>query len=129
MATKKPAKKTPAAKKTAVPAPKGDAPQPAAPRNVLIPPTVGRNVYFQPSSDQLRGVFTQNDFMKPVKDRQPLFANILYVRNDRLVDINIQDHSGRLHFQANVQMVQAGDPVPDGNYAYWMPWQVGQAKS
>lgn len=83
----------------------------------MIKPTVGRVVWaFRP--------FHTGDV------NQPETAQIVYVHNDRLVNIAGFNHDGVPFKHRNVVLVQEGDPKPDGeNFVTWMPFQVGQAKA
>jgi len=80
----------------------------------VITPTVGRIVWYWPPNN---------------KDRQPQAAIVTYVHDDRLININAFTHDGMPVARTSVALVQEGDPKPDdGNYAQWMPYQLGQAK-
>ncbi len=89
----------------------------------IIPPTVGRKVWFYPGN-------TRGDMIVMPSNGvpQPLDATIVYVSNDRCVNLLVADHGGKLHALTSIHLVQPGDPLHDGGYAMWMPYQVGQAK-
>lgn len=81
----------------------------------MITPTVGRIVWY-------RGYGT-------VPEAQALPAMIVYVHNDRLVNLARWDqHGDPLAGMQRVQLVQDGDPAPDGHYCTWMPYQTAVAK-
>lgn len=84
-------------------------------------PTVGRIVWYEPFG---------SDHMTKLDD-QPLAATVFYVHDDRHVSIDIIDHAGVHYPRANVELLQGDEdqPIARGNYAYWMPYQVGQAKA
>lgn len=87
--------------------------------SMVITPTVGRVVWYTP---------TENDGMSK-HGGQPFAAHVVFVHNDRLVNLVVFDHDGRAHQRGSVQLSQEGDSVPSiGGYAEWMPYQVGQAK-
>lgn len=104
-----------------------------------IKPTVGRKIYFQPSDDQhspTGGLIAQHSQNLAVQDRQPLDATINYVHSDTMIDITFNDHRGNRHFLTSVPLVpvdgifliDGSGEVMGGGYAYWMPYQAGQAK-
>lgn len=87
--------------------------------STIISPTPGRIVWFWP-------------FGHPNVSGEPgeAFAAIVaYVWNDRLVNLGVFDKNGNSMGIANVTLVQEGDPLPEGSYATWMPYQLGQAKA
>ncbi|NEU94800.1 hypothetical protein [Bradyrhizobium uaiense] len=85
--------------------------------NVIIPPTVGRVVWFRPS-----------EFDPITRCDQPLAAQIAYVWNDRLVNLGVLDSNGAPHGRTSITLIQAGETAPEGaSYAEWMPYQQGQA--
>ena len=102
----------------------------------IITPTVGRKVWFR-----LNGV---NELEKPrsgtamtpvrsipsaVDQTQPLDATVVYVWNDRRVNLHVLDHYGNPFIATSVLLMQEGDTPPQfGVYAEWMPYQLGQAK-
>lgn len=98
----------------------------------VITPTVGRKVWFRPN-----GIATLQKAGAPphevsglfVLDNQPLDATVVYVWNDRMVNLAVLDHYGHPFVATSVPMLQPGDPVPPvGFYAEWMPYQQGQAR-
>ena len=102
----------------------------------IITPTVGRKVWFR-----LNGV---NELEKPrsgaetalvralpsVADpTRPLDATVVYVWNDRVVNLHVLDHYGNPFIATSVTLMQEGDTPPQfGFYAEWVPYQLGQAK-
>jgi len=94
----------------------------------IIPPTVGRKVWYTPSDDDRRGSVTEKAM--EVNGEEPLDATVVAVWGERLVNLAILDIYGNLHARRSVTLLQAGDPVPErGRYARWMPYQLGQAKA
>jgi hypothetical protein len=89
----------------------------------MIVPTIGRRVWYRPAG--------KNDYDMQDVDvlRQPFDAGIVYVHNDRLVNLVVTDHLGFAHRRANVRLVQPGEKVPeDVPYCEWMPFQTQAAK-
>lgn len=95
--------------------------------STIITPTVGRPVWFWPKSPPLRGVLL-NDV--PGHPEQPCAATVIFVHNERKVNLSVLGHSGSQQFVPNVPLQQEGDDVPDSatGFATWMPYQLGQAK-
>lgn len=102
----------------------------------IIPPSVGRKVWFR-----LNGIVELErprfgTETAPVRSRphavefnQPLDATVVYVWNDRMVNLHILDHYGSPFIATSVKLLQEGDTPPQfGFYAEWMPYQLGQAK-
>lgn len=89
----------------------------------MIKPSVSRRVWYWPTEKQLfEGVLHQDD------PQQALDAGVLFVHDDRKVNLFITDHWGRTLFLKGVQLLQEGDPIPvEGGYAQWMPYQVQAA--
>ena len=85
---------------------------------MIIQPTVGRVVWFTTGVD--------HGFSK--HDSQPFAAIVTYVWNDRMVNLAAFDHNSVPLAFTSVTLVQENDPKPEGYYAEWMPYQVGQAK-
>mgnify|MGYP000845379520 FL=1 len=104
--------------------------------NKIITPTVGRKAWFR-----LNGI---NELEKPrsgtettpvrsfpseVDPTQPLDATVVYVWNDRMVNLHVLDHYGNPFIATSVPLMQEGDTPPQfGFYAEWMHYQLGQAK-
>ena len=78
----------------------------------MIPPTIGRVVWFWPT--------------QPSPVQQPYAAMVAYVHNERCINIGGFDHNGNPFSQTSVQLLQ-DDDVPRGACCSWMPYQKGQA--
>jgi hypothetical protein len=93
----------------------------------VISPTIGRRVWFWPNGCTAIG--SCSNFV--VIDKAQAFdAGVVYVWNDRMVNLDVADHYGK-HFPASsVPLLQDDDPVPEfGFYATWMPYQQQAAKT
>lgn len=89
----------------------------------MITPTIGRRVWFRPVTEIDLATLRLND------DKQACYAGVVYVWNDRMVNLDVTDHNGLHYAFRSVLLVQEGDPVPLGqSYCEWMPYQQGQAK-
>lgn len=98
----------------------------------IIKPTVGRKVWFRPNGIkalQEAGVLEYLPTPLIVNGGdQPLDATVVYVWNDRCVNLTILDHSGHPFIASSVPLLQDGDEKPaSGFYCEWMPYQKGQA--
>ena len=60
----------------------------------------------------------------------PLDAGIVYVWNDRLVNLDVTDHAGAHLAITSVPLIHGDEPAGPMPffYAEWMPYQTGQAK-
>lgn len=86
----------------------------------MIKPTVGRVVLYTPSS-------ADNTIAK--LDNQPLAAIVACVWSDTCVNLAVFDSNGVATNRTSVLLIQDDAPKPSGgNYAEWMPYQIGQAK-
>jgi hypothetical protein len=88
----------------------------------MIKPTVGRVVWFWPSSEP------PPQFC--LKDRsQPCSAQIAYVfsNTDTHVNLSVSDHAGQHWAYENVLLWQGDGERPGGRFCEWMPYQKGQA--
>ncbi|KVD35441.1 hypothetical protein WI84_16360 [Burkholderia ubonensis] len=84
----------------------------------MIVPTVGRVVWFTPSSNTSESNFAPG---------APLAALIAHVHSDRLVNLAVFDANGTAHSRTSVPLLQDDDkPIQGGYYAEWMPFQKGQ---
>lgn len=84
----------------------------------MITPTIGRIVWFTPQKrHDLKG------------DRlQPFAAIVVYVHDDRRVNLAAWDQDGNPCRYVDVTLVQDDDEKPEHRYAEWMPYRVAQAK-
>lgn len=82
----------------------------------MITPTIGRVVWVvRPAST--------NDI------NQAEVGLIAYVWSDHCINVAGFDHNGQPFSITSLPLVQEGEPKPEGNFAAWMPYQVGQAKA
>lgn len=81
-----------------------------------IPPTPGRIVHYHPAP----GEFVQ------IGDA-PLAAMVVGVLTNDCVNLTVFDANGEPHGLTSVFLHQGTAPKPDGCYAEWMPYQLGQA--
>lgn len=85
----------------------------------MIKPTVGRVVWFHPSSHSNDTGFAPASICAAI---------IAYVHSDFMVNLAVFDANGVCHSKTSVHLVQDMEPVPDaGYYCEWMPYQKGQA--
>lgn len=80
-------------------------------------PGIGRKVWFWPEG-QAEGIQAHD-------------ATIVFVHDERTVNLRCSDHSGQSYTERRVTLVdlEATDQlVPVQGYATWMPYQIGQAK-
>jgi len=85
----------------------------------MITPTIGRKVWFRPNKAE--SMARNGD--------QPMDATVVYVWNDRMVNLVIFDHVGGQHMRPCVLLMQGDESyVPVNSYCEWMPYQLGQAK-
>lgn len=104
-----------------------------SPDRKIVTPTVGRKVWFR-----LNGIPTlqranidEHSFAIPkLISTQPLDATVVYVWDDRMVNLAVRDHYGNNFVASSVVLVQEGDDKPSngGYYCEWMPYQTAQAK-
>lgn len=87
-----------------------------------ITPTVGRVVwYYRSRIDHASGMIKRGN--------HPFKADIVFVWNDRLVNLVVVDHDGCAFQIEKVKLLQDGDLMhEDEAYWAWMPYQIGQAK-
>lgn len=95
----------------------------------IIPPTIGRKVWFRPNGVNVIG----NKLLQVFDDSQALDATVVCVADAQTVNLLVVDHAGVTHAAPNIRLVQpqAGDLTPPEGTCYceWMPYQVGQARS
>lgn len=82
----------------------------------MIEPTVGRNVHYYQNKHQYE------------EGMQPFHANILYVHNDRMINVAGWNHNGTSYSSSSCPLLQDDDPIPElGYFAVWMPYQKATA--
>jgi hypothetical protein len=91
----------------------------------IITPTIGRKVWFWPNGLKL----TVAGPLEVFTEKQALDATVVCVWGDRMVNLSVTDHGGRVHSVRSCTLLQEGDAVPGGFYCEWMPYQVSQAKT
>lgn len=84
-----------------------------------IIPDVSRHVHFTPEGEDT-GLMVR-------RGAQPLHAVVIFVINERTVNLAITDHDGHFHTRIGVTLVQPGDELPGGSYCQWMPHQITRA--
>jgi hypothetical protein len=85
----------------------------------MIKPTIGRVVWFKPSSDESDANFVCSSCCAAI---------IAHVWSDTCVNLAVFDANGNSHSKTSVLLIQEGNPVPGGGYyCEWMPYQKGQA--
>ena len=99
----------------------------------IITPTVGRKVWFRPNgTTKLQVQNMPSVHLGPLSLMDavsPLDATVVYVWDERTVNLSVQDHYGQSFLATSVPLVQEGDAIPGGGfYCEWMPYQVRQAK-
>lgn len=101
------------------------------PEKTIITPTIGRRVWYYPSAYDRGELEHKPPSVIRADTTQPCDAGICYVHGDRLVNLTVADHNGRMHARTSVTLLQKGDPTPPAGMAYatWMPYQLGQAKA
>lgn len=94
----------------------------------IIKPTIGRRVHYWPSQGDLDCSFSVTR-VSYLDVKQPCDAGVVFVHNDRCVNLQVNDHSGTIHRRPAVRLVQPGDePAMDGEaVCTWMPYQLEQA--
>ena len=90
----------------------------------MIEPTVGRVVWYRPNDEE------RSHFAHPGLDApQPLAAMVVYVHDERSVNLIVFSPRGAPIARSSVPLVQEGDTAPaDASFCEWMPYQIGQAK-
>lgn len=88
-------------------------------------PTVGRVVWYRPNGFDLS---VRNLPAHAGEIAQPMMAQVVYVWNDRSVNLIVTDHTGIQWPRSSVLLMQGDETyTPRGAYAEWMPYQKGQA--
>lgn len=85
---------------------------------MVISPSVGRIVHYFPHKGDTE-LHTEPG---------PLAAVVCKVHSDTLVNLTVFGPTGLRHGRVNVPLVQPDMELPEGAYAAWMPFQVGQAQ-
>jgi hypothetical protein len=95
----------------------------------MIKPTVGRKVWYRHDNAPIS--LGGGHFLRPAQiSDQPMDATVVYVWDDRMVNLHVMDHHGNSFNRTSVKLLQDGDVPPMGSgYAEWMPYQQGQAKA
>ncbi|MEX3764408.1 hypothetical protein [Paraburkholderia phenoliruptrix] len=94
----------------------------------MIKPTVGRVVWYHPGADDRDGAMNQAP-MNVLDLAQPFAAHVVFVHDDRTVNLIVTDHKGWQWVRESVQLLQDDDEPNVGEaYAAWMPYQKGQAE-
>jgi hypothetical protein len=88
----------------------------------MIKPTVGRIVWFQPSSTDL-----PSERLVQI-GKEPLAAIVVAVHSDTCINLAVFDANGCHHARTSVPLIQGDDPVPESYYCEWMPYQIAQAE-
>lgn len=81
---------------------------------MIIEPSIGRKLWFWKGDPE---------------QKQPEDATVCYVWGTRMVNLQVVSHQGVSRPETSVRLWQEGDPVIQGCYAQWMPFQVDQAKA
>lgn len=85
----------------------------------MIKPTIGRVVWFHPSSNGADSSFAPAAICAAI---------VAHVHSDVLVNLAVFDANGVSHSKTSVKLVQDNEKAPDsGYYCEWMPFQKGQA--
>lgn len=95
-----------------------------------IKPTIGRRVWYWPSSfDKGRLQLKADTIMQTGDPTQACDAGIAYVHSDTMINVSVADHSGNMHKRTSVPLLGFDDPKPQDNaYCTWMDYQVQQVK-
>jgi hypothetical protein len=96
----------------------------------IISPTIGRCLWYWPS-DYDRGLLTTKpETIIEANTTQACDAHVVCVHGDRLINIALFDHNGKLHRRTSVTLVQPGDMPHEGaSFCTWMDYQVNQAQT
>jgi hypothetical protein len=92
----------------------------------LMPPTVGRKVWYRPSDWDRTGPGAMQ-----VQTGEPLDATIVAVNSDHNVNLVVFDAAGFMHRRLSVTLLHDGPATAQWGkgaaYAEWMPYQRTQA--
>lgn len=89
---------------------------------IVTMPTVGRKVWYFHSAEHAHG------HEAGTAKLQPLDATVLFVHDERTVNLLVSGHQGEQEFVPSVHLRQDGEDMPVGAHASWMPYQVKQAE-
>lgn len=101
----------------------------------IIPPTIGRKVWFRPNGVNVIGnkILSAIDAADTLDALQAMDATIVCVIDNQTVNLLVVDHAGESHAARGIRLVQplAGDLIPpEGScYCEWMPFQIGQSRA
>ena len=85
----------------------------------MIKPTIGRVVWFHPSTNSNEAGFTPAAICAAI---------VAYVHSDTCVNLAVFDGNGVCHSKTSVTLIQDDQqPLELGYYCEWMPYQKGQA--
>lgn len=95
-----------------------------------IKPTIGRRVWYWPSSfDKGRLQLKPDTIMQTGDANQACDAGIAYVHSDTMINVTVADHNGNMHKRTSVPLLGFDDPKPQDNaYCTWMDYQINQVK-
>jgi len=98
-------------------------------KQIVITPTIGRRIWYVPSTYDRGGCTTKPPTIIEGSSSHPCDAGVVFVHNDRLVNLSVTDHNGNVHKRTSVTLYQPGDTIThaDGGYAVWMDYQAQQA--
>ncbi len=89
----------------------------------MIKPSIGRKVWYHPSEADLLAHGGH------LGDEQPFDATVVYVHDERSVNLRVTGHDGTTYTVLRAPLLQEGDQPLSPGYAEWMPYQVGQART
>ncbi len=105
--------------------PSPQAPIPTDPAQPVIPPTIGRRVWYWPCQWDTHKT---SDYMVSTSATQAMDAGVCFVHSAGLVNLLVTDHGGAVHARTRVRLLQGGEqPMPGEAHAQWMPYQASQA--
>lgn len=97
-----------------------------------IIPTNGRVMLFHPcTAERSRPWGIAHAIVVQHDPGQPLKCDVCHVWGEDLVNVNVTDSNGAIHFRSSVPVVQEGSPhLPTdlNGYVTWMDYQLGQAE-
>lgn len=81
-------------------------------------PTVGKHVRYHPAPNDFQSLWDMDEPMSQLERKLPFAATIVYVHNDRLVNLVVFDHEGNAHRRPKVALVPLYEPFPTGDDAF-----------